>query len=61
MSLLLAASIALVAFITSAISGIFGMSGGMILMGYLAFVLPVSAAMMMHGATQAVANGYRAI
>jgi uncharacterized membrane protein YfcA len=60
MSLLLAASIALVAFITSAISGVFGMSGGMILMGYLAFVLPVSAAMMMHGAIQATANGYRA-
>lgn len=61
MSLFLAASIAFAAFITSAISGIFGMSGGMILMGYLAFVLPVSAAMMMHGATQAVANGYRAV
>lgn len=61
MSLFLAASIAFVAFITSAISGVFGMSGGMILMGYLAFVLPVSAAMMMHGATQAVANGYRAV
>jgi uncharacterized membrane protein YfcA len=60
MSLLLAASIAAVAFLTSTISGIFGMSGGMILMGYLAFVLPVSAAMMMHGATQATANGYRA-
>lgn len=61
MSLLLAASIAAIAFITSAISGVFGMSGGMILMGYLAFVLPVSAAMIMHGATQATANGYRAI
>ncbi|MGV8995373.1 MAG: TSUP family transporter [Parvibaculaceae bacterium] len=60
MSLFLALSIALVAFVTSAISGVFGMSGGMILMGYLAFVLPVSAAMIMHGATQAVANGYRA-
>lgn len=60
MSLLLAASIAFVAFVTSAISGVFGMSGGMILIGYLAFVLPVSAAMMMHGATQATANGYRA-
>ncbi|HEY4345335.1 MAG TPA: TSUP family transporter [Parvibaculum sp.] len=60
MSLLLALSIAAVAFVTSAISGVFGMSGGMILMGYLAFVLPVSAAMMMHGATQATANGYRA-
>lgn len=61
MSLLLAASIAFVAFITSAVSGVFGMSGGMILMGYLAFALPVSSAMMMHGATQAVANGYRAV
>lgn len=61
MSLLLAASIALVAFVTSTISGIFGMSGGMILMGYLVFVLPVSAAMMMQGSIQATANGYRAI
>lgn len=60
MSLLLGSSIAFVAFLTSAISGVFGMSGGMILMGYLAFVLPVSAAMMMHGAIQATANGYRA-
>jgi len=59
-SLLLAVSIVLVAFTTSAISGVFGMSGGMILMGYLAFVLPVSAAMMMHGTIQATANGYRA-
>ena len=61
MSLLLAASIAFVAFITSTISGVFGMSGGMILMGYLVFVLPVSAAMMMQGSIQATANGYRAI
>ncbi|HEX7774978.1 MAG TPA: sulfite exporter TauE/SafE family protein [Parvibaculum sp.] len=61
MSMLLAASIVFAAFLTSAISGVFGMSGGMILMGYLAFVLPVSAAMMMHGATQATANGYRAV
>jgi uncharacterized membrane protein YfcA len=61
MSPLLGISIAAAAFVTSAISGVFGMSGGMILMGYLVFVLPVSAAMMMHGATQATANGYRAI
>lgn len=61
MSLLLAATIAFVAFVTSVISGVFGMSGGIILMGYLAFVLPVSAAMMMHGAIQATANGYRAV
>ncbi len=60
MSALLALALAAAALVTSAISGVFGMSGGMILMGYLAFVLPVSAAMMMHGATQATANGYRA-
>ena len=61
MTPLLAAAIGAVVFLTSAISGIFGMSGGMILMGFLAWVLPVSAAMMLHGATQAAANGYRAV
>lgn len=60
MSPLLGSSIAILAFVTSAISGVFGMSGGMILMGYLGWALPVGAAMMMHGATQATANGYRA-
>lgn len=60
MSPLLGSSIAILSFVTSAISGVFGMSGGMILMGYLGWVLPVGAAMMMHGATQATANGYRA-
>lgn len=61
MTPLLAAAIGAVVFLTSAISGIFGMSGGMILMGFLAWVLPVSTAMMLHGATQAAANGYRAV
>jgi uncharacterized membrane protein YfcA len=61
MSLLLALATGAVVFATSAISGVFGMSGGMILMGYLAWVLPVGAAMMLHGATQATANGYRAV
>lgn len=61
MTAALAAAIGAVAFLTSAISGVFGMSGGMILMGFLAWVLPVGAAMMLHGATQATANGYRAV
>ena len=61
MTLSLAFAIGAVAFLTSAISGVFGMSGGMILMGFLAWVLPVGAAMMMHGTTQAAANGYRAV
>ncbi len=61
MTAALAAAIGAVAFVTSAISGVFGMSGGMILMGFLAWALPVGAAMMLHGATQATANGYRAV
>jgi uncharacterized membrane protein YfcA len=60
MSLLLAAAIAFMVFVTALLSGIFGMAGGMILMGFLVWVLPVGAAMMLHGAAQATANGYRA-
>lgn len=46
--------------LTSVVSGIFGMAGGMILMAVLVSVLSVGAAMMLHGAVQAVANGSRA-
>jgi uncharacterized membrane protein YfcA len=45
---------------TSVLSGIVGMAGGMILMALLVSVLSVSAAMMLHGAVQATANGSRA-
>lgn len=48
-------------FVTAMISGIFGMAGGLILMGVLAAFLPVSAAMVVHGVVQAVSNGWRAI
>jgi uncharacterized membrane protein YfcA len=37
------------------------MAGGLVLMGALALVLPVSAAMVTHGVLQMVANGWRAI
>lgn len=47
--------------ITAFISGIFGMAGGLILMGVLALVLPVSGAMVVHGAVQSVSNGWRAV
>jgi len=47
--------------VTAFISGIFGMAGGLILMGILALLLPVSAAMVTHGAIQSVSNGWRAI
>lgn len=50
-----------VAFVTATLSGIFGMAGGLILMGALAFVLPVSVAFVTHGILQLVANGWRAV
>lgn len=45
---------------TSFLSGIFGMAGGMVLMGILLAIMPVSAAMVMHGVTQMASNGWRA-
>jgi len=45
---------------TAFISGILGMAGGMILMGILLALLPVPAAMLLHGTTQLASNGWRA-
>lgn len=45
---------------TSFVSGIFGMAGGMILMGVLLALLPLPAAMVLHGITQLASNGARA-
>lgn len=47
--------------ITTTISGVFGMAGGVIFMGVLAALLPVSAAMITHGVIQIAANGSRAV
>lgn len=47
--------------VSAFISGIFGMVGGLILMGVLAATLPVATAMVVHGTVQMVSNGYRAI
>ncbi len=46
---------------TSILSGVFGMGGGMLLMGVMAGLLPVDAAMILHGTTQLAANGSRAL
>lgn len=46
---------------TSFLSGIFGMAGGMILLGVLLVFLDVPPAMVLFGAIQAVANGWRAV
>ena len=52
--------IAVATLITSFISGILGMAGGMILMGVLLALLPLPAAMMLHGIAQLASNGGRA-
>ncbi len=49
------------AFGTATLSGIFGMAGGILLMGVYAALLPVATAMVLHGATQLVSNGMRAL
>lgn len=53
--------IALAVLGTSFVSGVFGMAGGMILMGVLVAFVPVSAAMVLHGAAQLTSNGWRAL
>lgn len=61
MTLISAAFVVCMAFLTATLSGVFGMAGGLVLMGALAFVLPVQAAFVTHGLLQLVANGWRAI
>ena len=61
MSVGVAAFILIVALVTSTVSGVFGMAGGLMLMGALALALPVSAALVTHGLIQMAANGWRAV
>jgi uncharacterized protein len=61
MSGAVAAFLIVAAFLTATLSGIFGMAGGLVLMGALALVLPVSAVFVTHGILQLVANGWRAV
>jgi uncharacterized protein len=44
---------------TSFLSGVFGMAGGMILIGILLTLMTVPDAMMLHGVTQMASNGWR--
>jgi uncharacterized protein len=45
---------------TSFMSGVFGMAGGLVLVGVLLLLLDVAPAMILFGSTQAAANGWRA-
>ena len=60
LALPLSLTISVVVIITSVISGIFGMAGGLILMLILGTFLPVQTAMVLHGTTQFFSNGWRA-
>jgi uncharacterized membrane protein YfcA len=60
LTLSLAAVLAAAVLSTAFLSGIFGMAGGMILMGILLAIMPLPAAMVLHGFTQMASNGWRA-
>lgn len=56
-----AITVIIAVFGTSILSGIFGMAGGLVLMGVLAAILPVPLAMTAHGFAQLIANGTRCL
>jgi len=49
------------AFLTSILSGVFGMAGGLVFMGVLAWILPVATALALHGVIQFASNLWRVI
>jgi len=53
-------ALAIVVFATSFLSGIFGLAGGLILMGALLLFVPVASAMVLHATVQMASNGARA-
>jgi uncharacterized membrane protein YfcA len=58
-ALMLALTATMVA--TAFVSGIFGMAGGLILIGVLLALLPVPEAMALHAVTQMASNGWRSL
>lgn len=60
MSIWIGAAMLVAVFATSMVSGIFGMAGGLILLGILLLILPVGTAIAVQGMVQLIANGSRA-
>ena len=60
MSLVIFIGMAVTVFLTSLLSGIFGMAGGLILLWVLLFLYPVGTAIAIHGVIQMTSNGSRA-
>ncbi len=61
MSPLLIAALGLLMVGTAFLSGLFGMAGGLILIGVLLTILPLPSAMVLHAVTQMASNGWRAL
>lgn len=61
MSPVLIAALGLLMVATAFLSGLFGMAGGLILIGVLLAILPLPAAMVLHAITQMASNGWRAV
>lgn len=59
-AVLVGALVAVAVFLTSTLSGVFGMAGGLVLLAVLLTILPVATAIAVQGAIQIVANGSRA-
>src|SRR6202140_2393024 len=61
MTPLMIAALGLLMVATSFLSGLFGMAGGMILIGVLLTLMPLPTAMVLHAITQMASNGWRAL
>src|SRR3984957_15728970 len=61
MTPLLIAALGLLMVATAFLSGLFGMAGGMILIGVLLTFMPLPTAMVLHAITQMASNGWRAL
>lgn len=55
------AILAALVLVTTFLAGVFGMAGGVLLMAGLLFMLPVADAMVLHGFTQLLSNGWRSV
>jgi uncharacterized membrane protein YfcA len=61
MTPLLISALGLLMVATAFLSGLFGMAGGLILIGVLLTILPLPSAMVLHAITQMASNGWRAL
>lgn len=61
MSVLMVSALALCMVGTAFLSGIFGMAGGLVLIGVLLAILPLPEAMALHAVTQMASNGWRGL